>query len=321
MRGHPAHGLFVTARLHSILFAFVAVVAGIDVVWARAGHFDVDAPAYGMLALLALALAAGGLFYAHLRKDERLAAMLCGTSFLIGMSAAFSVLNYLLLTVAGPRIDMSLAAADRALGVDWPALMAFVAHYPLTNMVLQLVYISVLPQIAALVVVLGFKGKPEQIYALCLSVGLGAAISIGVWAIAPSFGAFSVYELPPNVANHLALALDGHYAKALVALLAHGPGRISPHDAQGLIGFPSYHAVLALLVAWHARTLPVIRWVAVGINTVVLVATPIQGGHHVVDVLAGFAVAALVIALTRAALAFAARGEMRVALKTQAASL
>jgi membrane-associated phospholipid phosphatase len=31
------------------------------------------------------------------------------------------------------------------------------------------------------------------------------------------------------------------------------------------------------------------------LNIVVLVATPIQGGHHVVDVLAGFAVAAIAV--------------------------
>jgi hypothetical protein len=304
-----------------MLLAIVASAATADVVWASAGHFDIDAPAYGLLALLALALAAGGIFYDRVRPDPRLAAMLFGTSFLIGMSAAFSVLNYLLLTVAGQRIDQPLAALDRALGVDWPALMAFMAHYPLTNMVLQLVYISVLPQIAVLVVALGFWGKPERIYALCLSVAAGAAIAIGLWTIAPSFGAFSVYDLPAQVSRHLALALDGHYAHQLVHLLAFGPGRISPSEAQGLIGFPSYHAVLALLVVWHARELKVIRWIALGIDAVVLVATPIQGGHHVVDVLAGFPVAAAAILLAGYALRVAARADGQVALKTQPANL
>ena len=311
----------MTARLQAILFALVATIAATDAVWASAGHFDIDAPAYGLLALLTVALAAGGVFYDRVRRDEKLAAMLFGTSFLIGMSASFSVLNYLLLTIAGHRIDAPLAAIDRALGVDWPALMSFVAHYPLTNMVLQLVYISVLPQLALLTVALGFKGRPEQIYALCLSVAAGAAIAIATWTVAPSFGAFSVYDLPPSVANHMALALDGHYAHQLIALLAHGPGRISPSEAQGLIGFPSYHAVLAMLVVWHARKLPVIRWIALVLNAVVLVATPIQGGHHVVDVLAGFAVAALAIWLADSALRWAARAHGAVALKPQAAGL
>src|SRR6266481_2921499 len=106
MRGQPSRMVFfVTARLQLILMTIVAAVAAVDAVWARAGQFDIDAPAYGLLALLAVALAAGGIFYDRVRKDEKLAAMLFGTSFLIGMSASFSVLNYLLITVAGQRID------------------------------------------------------------------------------------------------------------------------------------------------------------------------------------------------------------------------
>ena len=148
--------------------------------------------------------------------------------------------------MAGPRIDVQLAAVDRAMGVDWPALMAFVAHYPVTNAVLQLVYLSVLPQIALLIVTSDSAGKPSRIYSLVPVRRIGAAISIAVWTAAPSFGAFSVYELPASVSEHLALALDGRYAKELIALLAHGPGTVSPTDAKGLIGFPSYHAALAL---------------------------------------------------------------------------
>ncbi|MEI9991040.1 MAG: phosphatase PAP2 family protein [Rhizomicrobium sp.] len=321
MRGISAHGSFVTARLQRILFAIVAAAGAADIVWARAGHFDVDARAYGLLALLAAALAGGGLYYTHIRKDERLAAMLMATAFLIGMSASFSVLNYLLLTVAGQRIDWALAALDRGLGVDWPAMMAWAARHPVTDMGLQLVYVSVLPQIAVLVLCLGFFGTTEQIYRLCISVAAGAAISIAVWTVAPSFGAFSVYDLPPNVASHLALALDGRYAHELVNLLAHGPGRISPAAAKGLIGFPSYHAALALLVVWYARTIPVARWIALGVNSAVLIATPIQGGHHVVDVLAGFAVAVLAVRAADLAARFAARPATAASLRIEPAGL
>lgn len=298
---------FVTARLQLILFAIVAAAAGADVVWLASGHFDIDARAYSLLGLLAVALSGAGLYYAHIRTEASLGAMLIATAFLIGMSASFSVLNYLLLTVAGPRIDAPLAAIDRAMGFDWPALMTVVARHPLANAGLQLVYVSVLPQIAALVLCLGFRGLPEQIYKLCIAVAAGAAICIAAWTVAPSFGAFSVYTLPPAIAGHMALALDGHYAHELVRLLADGPGRISPEAAKGLIGFPSYHAVLALLVVWYARPVPVVCWLALAIDAVVLVATPIQGGHHLIDVLAGFVVAALAIRAADGAARFARR--------------
>lgn len=282
----------MTLRLQFILFGIVASIASVDAAWVRAGHFDVDGPGFAGIAILTLVLAGAGLFYDRVRKEERLAAMLIGTSFLIGMSASFSLLNYLLLTVAGTRIDAPLAALDRAMGIDWPAMMVLAAGHPLVSAALQLAYISVLPQIAVLVAMLGWQGRHQNIYALCLALTAGAGICIFIWTLAPSFGAFSVYELPASV-SQLPLALNAHYAKDLMALLAHGPGHISPTSAKGLIGFPSFHAVMALFVVWYARELRYVRWFVLALNTAVLVATPIQGGHHVVDVLAGFVVAAV----------------------------
>lgn len=319
--GASAHGFFVTRRLQFILLAIVACVATVDATWIRAGRFDADARAYGLIALLAVVCAVGGVFYDRFRKDERLAAMLFGAGFLVAISASFSVLNYLLLTVAGPRIDVPLASLDRAMGVDWPAMMAFATHYPwLTNVFFRLTYLSVLPQIALLLVAIGLWGKPDRIYAMSLAVACGAAISIAIWTVAPSFGAFSVYTLPTSVSDHLALALDRSYARELIALLNHGPGHISPSDAKGLIGFPSYHAALAVIVIWHARELPVLRWLLSGVNAVVLVATPIQGGHHVIDVVAGIGVAALSVFLANAAVRFAARQGSPLILDAQPAT-
>lgn len=306
-------------RLQRILFGIVAAIATIDVLWVRAGRFDVDVAGFGAIALLSAILAAAGVYYERVRKEERLAAMLIGTSFLIGMSASFSLLNYLLLTVAGKRIDVPLAALDRALGVDWPALMGLMAQHPLIGAGFQLAYISVLPQVAVLVVLLGWRGRHESIYGYCIALTAGAAISISIWVAAPSFGAFSVYTLPANVNDHLALALDGAYAKDLVALLAHGPGHISPTEAKGLIGFPSFHAVMAMLVVWYARHLAYVRWFSLGLNVIVLIATPIEGGHHVVDVLAGFAVATAAVLFADWIVRRAAAAHTQLAIATQTA--
>lgn len=280
----------MTRQLQRTLLAIVAAIVAVDVAWAGAGRFEVDKPAYAMLALLSAVLVAGGVFYTRVRKDENLSAMLFAASFLIAFSAAFSMLNYLLLTVAGPRIDTMLASVDRAFGFDWPAMMAFMTDYPRINALLQLCYMSVMPQIAFLIVVLGLSRRADKIYEMSLSIALGAVLTVTIWTIAPSFGAFSVYDLPPQVSAHLSVALDHAYARSLVDLLAHGPGRISPTDAKGLVGFPSFHGALAMIVAWYARDIRYLRWPALTLNALVLVATPIQGGHHVVDLVGGLAV-------------------------------
>ncbi|HEY3776749.1 MAG TPA: phosphatase PAP2 family protein [Rhizomicrobium sp.] len=291
-----ASGLF--AGMPGILLGIASAIALADVCWAAYGRFDIDIAAYARLGALAILLWLGSLFYARVRKSPDLAAMLFGAAFLVAFSTGFSVFNYFLLTVAGYRIDPLLAQLDRALGVDWPALMAFVAAHPALNLLLRLAYITVLPQVALLIIVLGCSGRPNSIYEFCLALALGAAITIAIWTAFPSFGAFSVYDLPRDVAHRLHPELGSAYARDLIALLRNGPGRISPDQIKGLIGFPSFHAAMAVLVVWYARQLRYLRWPLIVWNAVVLVATPIHGGHYVVDVLAGLAVVATAVALT-----------------------
>lgn len=285
-------------KLQRILFVIATGLIAIDLVWAGCAQFQLDVMAYIRLSLLAVALLGGAIFYRTRRTEPEIVAMLGAASFLCAFSAAASLLNYFLLTLHGPRIDGALAAADRMLGFDWVGVMTSVAGHPALNRLLFLSYNTVLPEIALTVVVLGWRGNAEKIYCFCLAVALGALICILIWALAPSFGAMSVYHLPPAIARALAVSVDGAYGDALLAMLKKGPGFISPSDLRGLIGFPSYHGVLALIAIWYARYLPRLFWPLLVLNILVLVATPVQGGHHMIDALASFPVAALVLFLS-----------------------
>lgn len=286
----------VTARLRRILLGLALSLAGLDVVWIFATHLRIVWLGYLNLILLSAVMLFASEVYRSKRPDPRLSAMLFGAGFLCLFTAAASVLNYCLLTVAGTSIDPQLAAVDRALGFDWPAVMAAVAPHPTLNLVLQVAYISMLPQVALLTIALAGQKTYAHIYRFCLAVAVGALVCIGIWTLVPSFGAMAVYAPPPN----MPLALDQAYAHQLAALLANGPGVISAADTKGLIGFPSYHAVLALLVMFYGWKISWLRWPAVVLNLVVLTSTPIQGGHHLVDVLGGIAVTALSLGAVRA---------------------
>jgi hypothetical protein len=274
-----------------ILLALTAILAVVDGVLLALGHASLDVPGYLRLCLLSLVLLGAGRVYATVRPDPRLAAMLLGTGFLCLFSLEASILNYLLLPHTGPRIDEMLAGIDRAMGFDWPVAMRFMAAHPLLNAAALFVYSSMLPQVAVLTIVLG-STEPARVHRFCASLALSALICIAVWSLAPSFGAFSLYPPPPS---GMALALDWAYAQDLVRLLREGPGLISPHDARGLIGFPSYHAALALLVIWYAWRHVLLRWPALVLNLAVLAATPVQGGHHLADVLGAVPVTAVTL--------------------------
>ena len=94
--------------------------------------------------------------------------MLSCTSFLIGFTAAASVLNALLLAVAGPRIDHLLAGWDLALGFGWPAMMVRLSHYPILLWVLRHAYDALLPEIALAVLMLERSAKSPRSIGLFL---------------------------------------------------------------------------------------------------------------------------------------------------------
>jgi hypothetical protein len=282
---------------NAMLLALASAVVLVDAAWVAAGHFDVDAKNYFLLCVLIAPLVAGSWFYQHVRRDAPLSAMLGGAAFLLAFSASCSLLSYLLASVAGTRIDHQLAAIDQAIGFHWPQVMIFAASHRLLTALLGFAYLSVIPQTAAMLLILGGLRRTDDIYGLCLAIALGGLIAVSVWAIHPSFGAFSVFNLPHWAEKNLGIALDGDYGRSLVLLLKNGPGRISPTELRGIVGFPSYHTVQALVLIWYARRIAYLRWISLALNIVVLIGTPIHGGHHLIDLAGGAVVAVAAIAL------------------------
>jgi len=295
MRSDGTLGGAAPSRLNRILFAVSAGVALVDAAWLLLGHFQIDAVNYALLLVLVPPLAAAAWFYGSIRREPALSAMLAAAGFLILFSAATCLLSYLALTIAGPRIDVPLAALDRAIGFDWPSVMRLASEHTTITKYLGFAYLSVMPQIVVMIFVLGWTGRGADLYGLCLALAAGALLCIAVWTLAPSFGAFSVYTLPVDVSRHLGLALDGAYGRELARMLHDGPGFISPRELRGIIGFPSYHTVQALVLVWYARRVPVLCWVSLALNLTVLVAVPVHGGHHLLDLFGGIGVSAAAI--------------------------
>lgn len=282
------------------LFALAGGLVLIDLAWWRVGHFQVS-PVYAGSVALGLLLLAAGIFYELRRGEPRLAAMILGSAFLVIFSAAASLLNSFLLTVAGPNSDAFFDRLDRALGFRWYDIMLAVARHPLLGEVLFVVYNLALPEIALLLITLAIWGRIESVYRFCAALALGALITIGIWALAPAFGAMALYVLPPDAAAHLPLAMTGETGRAQIALLHSGPGFIVPDVLHGsLIGFPSYHCVLAIVTCWYGWQFKKLRWSLLLLNAVIVVSTPIQGGHHVMDVLGAIPVTALALWMTAA---------------------
>jgi membrane-associated phospholipid phosphatase len=68
---------------------------------------------------------------------------------------------------------------------------------------------------------------------------------------------------------------------------------------QGLISFPSYHTVLAVLLTYAHRRSRLLVPIAL-VNGIMLFSIPSYGGHYLIDIFAGAVVALLAISATAA---------------------
>lgn len=287
----------MSAALTRVLVWAVAAIVALDTLWAAVGHFTIDFSGYMPLFLFALWGTAAAVYYNRVRNEAELSAVFSATVFLTIFPTACCVLCYLALSTVGHhRIDAQLAAFDRAMGVNWPAVMGYAANHPFLTRTLMFAYDSLIPQTVLLILLLGWTRHLDALYGLCFAMSVGLVVTIAFWAAFPSFGAFSFYHLPAAINAKLALMEDAAEAHRLLSLFAARPHVILVVDLHGLIGFPSFHTAEALLLAWYAGRLAYLRWPALLLNAAVIASTIVQGGHHAVDVIGGLVVGAIAIA-------------------------
>ena len=251
---------------------------------------SVDWLAYAGLLTLFACLLAGGLAYRITNRSERIALSMIGAGIFIMFSAALSMYNYLLLPLTRPVIDVPLAEMDAMFGYHWPQIMQWAADHLFVSNVLKMAYITTLPQIALLVVILGLTGRQMELHKLLVSVTISATITICFWGLFPTLGAKSMYQIPMEIWQTVAPIVNLEYTNELKKIAVDGPGIITPSEIRGLIAFPSYHAVLAFTAIYAARTVKWLFPIFLVVNLLILPGIFVHGGHHLVDLPAGFVV-------------------------------
>jgi membrane-associated phospholipid phosphatase len=187
-----------------------------------------------------------------------------------------------------PYRDAWFAAADRMIGIDWPALHAWTWAHRFVAETLTLAYPLLLLQLLPALFVLAFlDGEATRRFLAANFVVMMATMACSV--VLPAAGAMAWFHpaLTPITPDSYPAQLE---------LVRSGALRVIDTDHEvGLIQFPSYHAALAVLIGLafsHTRW-----WIAASVWLVeglIVASAPVMGGHHVVDVLAGVALAVVV---------------------------
>jgi len=282
----------------AVAWSVTGVIAVVDAAWMAAGTWQFAFAGLAHLGFATLAMLAP-LAFARYRNDPRIVGTVCAGALLLSFTGAGAVLSYLVVSTGAPLVDPPLAAWDRALGFDWLALWRWMTAHPVTHAALRVAYHSGLVQIACVVLLLGFGNRRARLDGFVVSYMAAALICIAVSAPFPAAGPWAHYSLASLVdvssLSHFEPLRDGRLRSIDLATM------------QGLVSIPSMHAATAVLIIHAARGT---RWFAAAalLNAAMLAATPIEGGHYLVDVIAGAAVAGVLMALQRCPRTMRSRG-------------
>ena len=238
---------------------------------------------------LVVALSAVAVFY-KFRSVPKFVSCLTALIFLVVFCGGFVVLMYAIAATNRPLVDVQLARADQALGFHLPAFMAWTGSHRWLDTALRFAYTTILPQTIVVIAVLGFSGDARVLEKFVLRFMVCALVTVALFYWFPAKGPFTVYGYAP--------AQD--QARTLQHLEAMRSGQrklVTWREAEGLITFPSFHVVWAMLLALAFRRR---RWLfraSLVLNVAVIISTLSTGWHYLIDVLGGIAVCLAVLAV------------------------
>ncbi len=272
-----------------IVFAIVVV----DSLWIGLSDFVFDAgSALKVVAIVSVMLTVAW-FYRVKRPMQNFEVMCAETALLLAFSTAGAVLSYLVTSFNFPLIDPYLVKSDALLGFDWLNYAGYVHRTPWLSMISSIVYVTTITQIALCVIALGMSGnitRGRQLGAAVIISGLICVLTAGVL---PSAGALGYLRPGTEFFANSAPIVDLEYKQVFFDLRNGAERFISLDNLHGLVAFPSYHGTLSALVVISLWAFRFWRWPALTLNFCVLLATPVDGGHHLTDALAGVGVAFL----------------------------
>lgn len=270
------------------------IVAGIlliDAVWIAVSDFRFDTfSALKAVVLTGLCSIVAYIYHAK-RPVRHLSVMCVETAILMAFSAAAAVLSYLVTSLDFPSVDVPLMRLDALLGFDWLAYAQYVGDHPWLGLLFSITYLTTLAQVACAVIILGVMKDAKRAQHFVAAVMAGALACILISAVLPSAGALATIKPADAIWKIHRPVVDLAYKQTFFDLRSGVDQWISFYSMKGLIAFPSYHGTLSVLLVlafsgvrfWF---LPILI-----LNTIILIATPIEGGHHLVDVIAGVGVA------------------------------
>jgi len=231
-----------------------------------------------------------------------------GDICLLGMAAAVffccaHLLQALAACVGFPWQDDLFSAIDRGAGLQWLPFVSALNAYPAAVTLLILSYQSIAVTLPVLLLALVVRGDRAGMWRLTALMMLGGFMTIVVSCFVPAIGGYTYYGADTQSAGEFVRQwpLSGTYfVPGLLRIYGGHIDRLDLAAISGIVQFPSFHGIIALVLMYEARGIALLFWPYVVINLVMLVSTVPVGGHHFVDCVGSLAVFAASVAIVDA---------------------
>jgi membrane-associated phospholipid phosphatase len=259
----------------------LAVLIPGEVILAQAVHLR------GLSQLLAvwpgLLLLVGILCYCIWRSFPRL----IETCQLAIWAVLFTNTLSLLIQIAGrspcPLIDQTLNSMDARVHFSTIYFVHLVARVPQVGTGLAIAYALLSPFIIAAILIPTLSGHSEAARRYVLGIVIAAILTAALSALWPAAGPWTTQEFRPTNEQAGVTAY-------LIRLKSSSPVDLDINDA-GIVSFPSFHVLLAILSALALGTIRRLRawsWALAGLICISAITT---GWHYGIDILGGIILA------------------------------
>ncbi len=265
----------------------ILIFAAIDLVGAGRAGFRIS----GIPALLraVATLAAIGFFFDYTGRARQVSDAAHYCALWLSFAYALEIYSYILATLRMPMYDLQFARMDAALGFNWVAILDLITPHQTLQYLLARAYNSIFVQVFASIGYFALIKRSDRNRELMWIGMLSALITTSVAGLLPALGPYVKGDMPA-------------WSAVLVTIRNGSLTRFGLADLTGIVAFPSFHTVLAILLVYVHRP-PLRSFVPVAIlNAIMLVAIPFAGHHYLVDMIAGAAVVAVSIVIVQTAM-------------------
>jgi hypothetical protein len=207
----------------------------------------------------------------------------------MGLLLAVFIMMQVMIIITGHIIyyDAEIIKLEKFFGFNWNAYVEWVSQHPWIHRIYLFSYGSFIAQSYLLLTALFICQKYEQLYRFTAAHLFGLLLTTLIVAIFPSEGmiAFTHFDVKlfPNVVmnpGYIHLELLNSLRAGRVHVLFEQP-------MVGLVTFPSFHVLAAVIYCRGFWYIPLLRWFFLLINGLMIISAPVVGGHYFIDCFAG----------------------------------